>query len=364
MADTKPVVAFLGPKASYTHQATVSSFPEKEYDLQPQTSIEDVFAAVQSGTASHGVVPFENSSNGSVVFTLDLFADRDGKYSDILVEGEIYLPVRHCLLGHPSTNTNTNTTSRSGSPTKRTDLPWRRLQNDSPNISGAVTPTQAAPNPTKPKTAPAQDITHIKKLYSHPQAWGQCHLFLSTYLKSTERQDVSSTSKAAELVAQDTTGTSAAISSKIAAEMNGLSVLAEGIEDREGNSTRFFILRHAASPSPTPPPSIDPSHFKTLISFTVSHTSPGALADSLAVFKAHDLNLTSINTRPSGEGGRAWQYIFFVEVMGRKEGEGEGGKVNEALRELGGVCRGWRWLGSWENKLLAEKNGGKNGELK
>ncbi|KAF2172733.1 hypothetical protein M409DRAFT_16695 [Zasmidium cellare ATCC 36951] len=363
MGDPKPVVAFLGPKASYTHQATVSSFPESKYDLQPQSSIEDVFAAVQSGTAAHGVVPFENSSNGSVVFTLDLFADHNGKYPEILVEGEIYLPVRHCLLGHLNTDTN----ARSSSPTKRTDLPWRRLkENDnsnSPNLSGTATPTQSTPSPSKPKTAPDHDISHIKKLYSHPQAWGQCHLFLSTYLKSTERQDVSSTSKAAELVAQDPSGTSAAISSKIAAEMNGLEVLAEGIEDREGNSTRFFILRSAKSPSP----SLQPSHdlhaggagddaYKTLISFTISHTSPGALADSLAVFKSHNLNLTSINTRPNIGGQAAWQYIFFVEVMGRKEEGGEGGKVNEALRELGGTCRGWRWLGSWENRLLEGKD--------
>ena len=69
------VVAFLGPKASYTHQATTQQFPESQYKIIPQTSIEDVFAAVQAGKASHGVVPFENSSNGSVVFTLDLFAD-------------------------------------------------------------------------------------------------------------------------------------------------------------------------------------------------------------------------------------------------------------------------------------------------
>lgn len=306
---------------------------------------------MQSNDAAHGVVPFENSSNGSVVFTLDLFADLNNRYPDILVEGEIYLPVRHCLLGH------TNVNASSGSPTKRTDLPWRRLQqteqqqHQSPSISGTVTPTQNLPAPGQPKTKPTHDIKHIKKLHSHPQAWGQCHLFLSTYLKHAERQDVSSTSRAAELVASDTTGTSAAISSRIAAEMNGLSILAEGIEDNEGNSTRFFILRHQNTPQPLPHSSaLDDASYKTLISFTVSHNSPGALADSLAVFKNHGLNLTSINTRPSGEG--PWHYIFFVEVKGRKWEDGSGGAVNEALKELGSVCQGWRWLGSWENRLV------------
>lgn len=204
-----------------------------------------------------------------------------------------------------------------------------------------------------PRVKPGCDLKHVRKLYSHPQAWGQCKLFLSTYLKGVERQDVSSTSKAAEFVAQDSTGTSAAISSKIAAEMNGLDVLAEGIEDNEGNSTRFFILRRTSSTPPTPTASLDEKtemeQYKSLISFTISHEAPGALADSLAVFKRHDLNLTSINTRPSGE--LPWHYIFFVELKGKKRDGGEDGAVNRALGDLGRVATNWRWLGSWENQL-------------
>ncbi|KAI7118008.1 hypothetical protein KC324_g18786 [Hortaea werneckii] len=79
MEAKKEVVGFLGPKASYTHQATLGHFPGPQYDVRPLTTIEDVFAAVQSGQAAYGVVPFENSSNGSVVFTLDLFADLHGR---------------------------------------------------------------------------------------------------------------------------------------------------------------------------------------------------------------------------------------------------------------------------------------------
>jgi len=199
---------------------------------------------------------------------------------------------------------------------------------------------------------PLHDIKQIKKLYSHPQAWGQCKLFLSTYLKGTERQDVSSTSKAAELVAQDTTGTSAAISSRIAADLNNIDVLAEGIEDNEGNSTRFFIIRRQQDvPSPAAEDEqAEMANYKTLVSFTVEHGEPGALADCLAVFKKYSLNLTSCNTRPSGEA--PWHYIFFVEFMGRKRADGEGGAVNEAMQDLTRVAKGWRWLGSWENALL------------
>lgn len=272
--DTKEeIVAFLGPKASYTHQAAKKSFSDKRYHIVPLTTIEDVFAAVQAGTASYGVVPFENSSNGSVIFTLDLFANISGHYPDIVVNGEIYLPVHHCLLGRVAKDP----------PPAKNDVAKRQLRDepDSPTVSGQVTPTLAVPQPAPPRVKPLHSLKHVRKIYSHPQAWGQCKLFLATYLKGTERQDVSSTSKAAEFVAQDSTGTSAAISSKIAAEMNGLDVLAEGIEDNEGNSTRFFVLRRwqdveaAASSNPRDAQEAEMQRYKSLVSFTVNHAEPG-----------------------------------------------------------------------------------------
>ncbi|KAF2789162.1 PDT-domain-containing protein, partial [Melanomma pulvis-pyrius CBS 109.77] len=249
----------------------------------------------------------------------------------------------------------------------------------SPESSGTSTPTgfhpsspSLVPKPQSRTPAGLPSLNHLTKIYSHPQAWGQCTRFLSSspHLKAIERQDVSSTSRAAQLVAQDKEGKSAAISSKIAARMNGLTVLREGIEDRANNTTRFFVLRrkdrrdeartpepeagaeggeqekekekHNSNPQAAPAPS---SPYKTLLTFTISHSDPGALAASLSVFSRHGLNLTSINTRPSGV--ENWNYIFFVELQGRREAGGTG-RVNEALRELGAVCRGWRWLGSWE----------------
>jgi prephenate dehydratase len=176
----------------------------------------DVFDSVQSGEAALGVVPFENSTNGAVVFTLELLADRHNRYPDITVCGEAYLDVSHCFLGKKCAASTT----------------------DSPVMSGACTPTMSTPAPLKPRTSPLHSVKHVKRILSHPQAFGQCETFLSAYLKGVERIDVSSTSRAAEMVKEDTTGTSAAIASKLAAEIHDIDILAQGIEDREDNTTR------------------------------------------------------------------------------------------------------------------------------
>ncbi|EKG15972.1 Prephenate dehydratase [Macrophomina phaseolina MS6] len=267
--------------------AALDSFDESRYTFQPVVNIEDVFSAVQAGSADYGVVPIENSSNGAVIFTLDLFADLKDRYPDILICGEAY-------------------------------------------------------------------------------AWGQCKAFLNTHLRGVERQDCSSTSRAAEEAARDASGASAAVSSAMAAKMQGLDFLAKGINDRDDNTTRFFVLRRRAAEeaeadgegfrpreweggeSGGVDGDADMEAWKSLVSFTVDHNDPGALADSLAVFKPYKLNLTSINTRPSGV--EKWNYIFFVEFRGRRLA-GKEGAVNAALSDLGNVARNWRWLGSWESKL-------------
>jgi prephenate dehydratase len=296
--------------------------------------------------------------------------------------GEVYVPVNHCLVGHIPPSIKATAVSGSGgngpgtSSTAATlaDFVRDRDEDDSPSSSGRATPGRATPTliqpyPSPPHSHPLYPLSHIRKLYSHPQAWGQCNTFLSTYLKGIERIDVSSTSRAAQLVAEDKSGRSAAISSEIAAEVNGVEFLARRVQDEVGNCTRFLVLRKGGeagfgtlgSPASAQEKEEkaegegeaqfggdDLDRFKTLISFTVDHEDPGALAAALAVFKAYKLNLTSINARPSGI--VPWNYIFIVEIKGRKLG-GEEGKVNAALRDLGATTRGWRWLGSWENKL-------------
>lgn len=188
-------------------------------------------------------------------------------------------------------------------------------------------------------------------MYSHPQAWGQCNAFLTSYLKSIERHDVSSTSRAAEIAAADKSGESAALSSVVAASLFGLDVLAESINDHVGNTTRFLVIRNKNEDCTTPAGNEDAvgsnAGHKTLITFTVDHANPGALAHCLAALAKFGLNLTSINTRPSGV--RNWHYVFFVELRGRRE-EGDGGDVNAALGELEGVAEGCRWRGSWASR--------------
>jgi prephenate dehydratase len=148
------------------------------------------------------------------------------------------------------------------------------------------------------------------------------------------------------------TGTSAAISSEAAAKLYGLDVLAANIEEMSENTTRFLVIRSSTLPSQQPSYPSTSSRtqqptYKSFLTFTVPHTSPGALATALSVFGKHGINLTSMNSRPSGE--RSWHYIFFVEFGGKREDA----KVEDALKDLGGVVEGWRLVGSW-----ASANGG------
>lgn len=283
--------------------------------LSPCLSFADAFSAVQNNEAEYAVIPFENSTNGSVAQTLDLLADREGLYSDVAVCGEHFLTVHHCLLAHKNAT-----------------------------LSGSA------------------NYHFITKLYTHPQAWGQCETFLSTHFRGVERQDVSSTSKAAEIVSKDTSGRTAAIASKFAAEYHGAEVLETNIEDRADNTTRFLILRnvrseqtnnvssHRASGATEKEALNSPcTKYKTLISFTIEHSSPGALADALLVFKAHGMNLTSINSRPSLI--RPWQYIFFVECE-QVPSAHTSDSMKRILEDLSKISKACRNLGSWKDGLI------------
>jgi len=309
-------VAFLGPTGSFSHEAALQLYGPSAENV-PCVSFGEAFSAVQRKTAHYAVIPFENSTNGSVVQTLDLLADHDNLYSDIVVFDEHYLAVHHCLL--------------------------------------AKNAFQQQPS------AKPHDYRSITKLYTHPQAWGQCEEFLSRYFKGVERQDVSSTSKAAEIISMDATGQSAAIASRFAADHYGASVLESNIEDRHDNTTRFLVLRNLESlrtdgaglPETDNKIEISPPVWKqkALISFTINHSSPGAFADALLTFKSHGMNLTSINSRPSLV--RAWQYIFFVECEAISRAHFDD-VVEKMLNGLGDVTESCRNLGSWRDRLLAK----------
>lgn len=263
-----------------------------------------------------------------------MLIDREKKTGDVLVCGEVYLPVHHCLLGHVK-----------GAPDVQSPVL------DSTKHGKSNSQTQ--------RSRPLSDMGHLTRILSHPQAFGQCHFFLSTYLKGVECQEVSSTSKAAELAAADTSGKSAAISSYLAAGIHGLDILANEIQDRDDNMTRFFILRKGSflhDPVNLLEPAANGGQevkWKTMIAFRVDHQASGALAEALLSFKSFDLNLTSINSRPSRL--RPWHYIFLVEFEGKRELDGTG-QVNKALEKLSRSTGGWRWLGSWINQLEASQH--------
>ncbi|RWA11714.1 hypothetical protein EKO27_g3380 [Xylaria grammica] len=344
--------------ASSKPVATMKAFPADRFDLMPVTTIKDIFGTTQSGAANYGVVPFENSTNGSVVFTLDHFADRSNSYGDLNVCREVYLDVHHCLVGRVAS------LSSPQPPISSLAYPSSTSTSSSTTTTAEPTGTEAdkeasAIGKRAARSQPSPPISHVRRVYSHPQAFGQCAAFLGSWLCGIETIDVSSTSRAAELALADSSGDSAAISSAVAAELLGLDVLARNIEDRDDNTTRFFVLRKGfEGDTPTPlnmeaetgPDDAHPlSSTKSLLSFTVPHRSPGALADVLSCFRQGGLNLTSINSRPSLSGAGPFEYVFFVEFEGHRFRDPLG-RVAKVLEGVATVAKTSRWLGSWETR--------------
>lgn len=283
------------------------------------------------------MVPFENSSNGSVVYTLDCFIDRDGDFPDVFAFDEVYMDVQHCLVGYPAPKTNAES---------------RVLL--SPTSSGQATPTSTNPTPKQPRSQPLTDLRHITDIYSHPQAFGQCQMFLSAYLKAANHHEVTSTSKAAEMVKEEGICSAAAISSVLAAEVHGLSLLAKNIQDREDNTTRFLTLRKGLSfELPTGHEDSTTLDWKSLLVFDVIHESHGALAKALLVFEKQHLNLTHFNSRPSRV--RPWHYIFLVECAYNGTATAIRQQIQAALADLKLVTEGCKCLGFWQDKTTGKK---------
>lgn len=172
-------IAYLGPEASFTNLAALKRFGSQvkyiSYD-----SITDVFVKVENGFADYGVVPIENSIEGAVSHTLDMFVD-----SDLKICSQIILDISHNLLA---------------------DCPKDK----------------------------------IKRVYSNPQVFGQCRRWLQENLSSVEKIEVSSTTRAAQIAAREKN--SACIASLLAAKIYGLKILAADIEDSPHNITRFLVI--------------------------------------------------------------------------------------------------------------------------
>ncbi|MFI5303395.1 MAG: prephenate dehydratase [Nitrospiria bacterium] len=173
-------VAYLGPKATFSHLACLQKYGNSAH-LIPVSQIKDVFQEVEQGSVEYGVVPIENSTDGTVTRTLDSFVD-----SNLRITGEIYLEVHNYLISESSV------------------------------------------------------IENLKKVYSHPQPIMQCQRWIEKHLSHVQIVEVESTAKAAELCLNNPAA--AAIASELAAKLYGLNILAKRIEDNVHNTTRFLMV--------------------------------------------------------------------------------------------------------------------------
>ena len=181
-------LAYLGPAGTFSEEAAVQYDPNAE--MEPHASIPAVALAVASGMADEGVVPIENSLEGSVTFTLDTLIQEDR----LLIRRELVLPIEHCLI-------------------------------------------------VKPGTTPGE----IQAIYSHPQALAQCRSFLERCFPKA--QQIASLSTAAAVDdARESSEISAAIAPRRAAELQEMEILGEGVQDSSTNVTRFVVLAHSDHP--------------------------------------------------------------------------------------------------------------------
>jgi chorismate mutase / prephenate dehydratase len=244
-------IAYLGPEATFTHQAAIRRFGSS-LRYASQKTIADVFTEVAKNRADYGVVPVENSTEGVVTHTLDMFVD-----SDLKIVSQIVLPISFCLAAK------------------------------SPSV----------------KTA------EIRKIFAHPQAMAQCRSWIQKNLPSVEIIETSSNAQSALSTAYLRKPKEVlqivAITGILAAEKYGLRILEQDIQDNAANATRFLVLGRQCSP----PTGDDRTSLMVSVSDKV-----GALHEAIAAFRKFKINMTKIESRPSKR--KAWEYFFFIDCDG------------------------------------------------
>lgn len=267
--EDRKLVAFQGEHGAYGEVASRRLVPNGAYI--PCLEFVDVFRGVEEGELDLGVVPVENSLEGAVTQVNDLLTT-----TRLKVVGEIKVPVRHCLLATRGT-----------------------------------------------------DHREIRVVYSHPQALAQCRGFLMR--NKLEPHPFYDTAGAAKMLARESPKASAAIASRLCAELYDLDIIKEGIEDGSSNSTRFLLL----SRDPCP----ERGH-KTSIIFAVPHEA-GQLYEVLRLFAEADINLTRIASMPlrSDPGN----YSFFLDFEGPLQDE----RVADVLDKMEKLAIGMKVLGSY-----------------
>ncbi|MCA9277784.1 MAG: prephenate dehydratase [Phycisphaeraceae bacterium] len=278
----KPLrIGYLGPPGSFSHLVAVKHFGSSvEHD--DLHTIDGVFTEVRRGHVDYGLVPIENSLIGGIVDTLDAFRDCRGQVS---VYAEVLTEVRHTLLAN------------------------------------------CAPD-------------KVRRIHSKPEVFAQCRHWLATQYPHAELIPAASSADGAKRAAEEyklaeSIGAecgSAAVGSVLAAQIYGLNVLFEGIEDHPDNITRFLVIsREKAQPS---------GDDKTSMMFTTAD-KPGALVSVLQEFQKHGINLTHIDKRPSGKTN--WDYTFFIDAAGHMDDDA----MSQAIEASRTHCSELRVLGSY-----------------
>jgi len=266
-------LAFLGPPGTFSEEAALRYDPEAR--LVAFHTISAAVAAVDRGDADEAVVPIENSLEGAVTETLDILI-RD---EQLFVRSEIVLPVEHLLLVRPGTQADA-----------------------------------------------------IERIISHPQSLAQCRGFVEKcYPEAQIEAALSNSAAVEEMMKREAT---AAIGNRRSAELYGAEALAEGIQDRESNVTRFVVLSHEDH-EPT-------GDDKTSVAFAFAmEDRPGLLVSALEEFSSRGINLSKIESRPSKE--RLGVYVFLTDLDGHRSEE----PLAESLAEVRRKCSYFRVLGSY-----------------
>jgi len=275
-------VAYLGPEATFSHQAGFKYFG-RAASYHPMESFDDVFADVAKGRCQYGIVPVENSIEGSVVLTLDSFMKYRGQ---VEICGEVKLEISH------------NLACRSG------------------------------------------DINDVRIVASHPQALAQCREWLQKYLSGdVQRFRADSTSAAARMAANNPN--IGAIASSLAIKQYELQMVATGIEDFHGNTTRFLVIGKEQREAT--------GHDLTSLLIGLREERPGALNEILTILSQRKINLSKLESRP--EKGKMWQYLFFIDMDGHQSDE----DIAAAMEEMKAKCAHYTFLGSYPRCDLSEE---------
>jgi prephenate dehydratase len=280
-----PIVAFQGEHGAFSEEACRQHFGPDVQTL-PCRTFEDIFAAVDEGRAAYGAVPIENSTAGSINKSFDLLLDHDLK-----LHGEILLRVHHNLLTIPG--------------------------------NGAT-------------------ITQVR---SHPQALAQCESYLNRHkYAAVPWYDTAGSAK--DLAADPAPGVGV-IASRLAAEVYGLEIVDERIEDMANNYTRFVVVGRGEPPRA--------AACKTTLVFAVPNT-PGSLYNALGEFATRSINLTKLESRPRRN--RPWQYVFYLDL----DGHWQDPAVSAAVVSLLNCAAFVKLLGSYPAAQGLEANGASSGQ--